>query len=156
MSNVLKIHYSLLQMNQVQNSSLSTTFGQLCKVSCTSTTITPTKQYWEIFVGAPIVIFCLCAKYVATCSMDGTIRFLSLRTGILALPIIKIPTAGVQCAFVSDIFSLLIFETSKTSSHLFRVQTVNWAVSSANAALCASGTLPNNGLICLRRAVTFL
>lgn len=74
--------------------------GQLCKISCTSTTNTPLKQHWEMFVGSPVVIFCLCAKYVITCSIDGTIRFLNIRNGILVLPTIKIPTAGVQCAFV--------------------------------------------------------
>lgn len=51
--------------------------------------------------------------------MDGTVRFLSLRTGILALPTIKIPTAGVQCAFVSGIivvFVVVDFDEKSTGS----------------------------------------
>lgn len=56
---------------------------------------------WEIFIGSPVVNVCLSSKYVLACSIDGTLRFLDIQTGILVLPIVKLPTAAVQCSFVS-------------------------------------------------------
>lgn len=57
---------------------------------------------WEIFIGSPVVNVCLSSKYVLACSIDGTLRFLDIQTGILVLPIVKLPTAAVQCSFVRD------------------------------------------------------
>lgn len=77
----------------------------MCKLFCCLAN-SPNKPIWEIFVGSPVVNFCLSPNYVLACSFDGTLRFLDIKTGILVLPIVKLPTAAVQCGFVSFFFGI--------------------------------------------------
>ncbi|XP_037920410.1 protein HIRA homolog [Hermetia illucens] len=81
----------------VHNGNVTTTLGPLSKVTCWA--LGANEKLWETLIGSPIVNFSLCAKYVLLCSQDGTIRFLHIRTGINALPILHLATAATQCAF---------------------------------------------------------
>lgn len=82
------------------NNNATTPFGQLCKVTCTSSS-GANNQLWETYVGSQVVSFCLCAKYVLICSIDGTIRFIDIKSGVLVLPIMKMFTPAIQSVFVS-------------------------------------------------------
>lgn len=55
---------------------------------------------WETYIGSPVVNFSLCAKYVLICSKDSTIRFLNVRTGTPALPILHMPSPVIISVFV--------------------------------------------------------
>lgn len=93
--------------NQVDilNGNVSTAYGALAKVTC----VTAKTKAWELFVGSPIVNFSLCAKYVLICCLDGTIQFVDIKTGIGALPKMKMLTPAVQCVFVSGWMLRLVF-----------------------------------------------
>lgn len=81
---------------EVLNGNVSTAFGQLAKVSC----VTAKTKSWELFAGSPIVNFCLCAKYVLVCCLDGTVQFVDIKTGLAVLPKLKMLSPAVQCVFV--------------------------------------------------------
>lgn len=88
----------------IMNDKLNTNFGKLCKVCCYSGGQRGggvDQLIWELFIGSPIVNFSCCTKFVLLCCFDGTIRFLSIKTGILILPVISLPTPAVLSAFVS-------------------------------------------------------
>lgn len=84
---------------QVVNAWLSSGFGPLSKLSAVNST---RATVWEIFIGSAVNKFCVSANYVLTCSVDGTLRFLDIKTGALLMPIIKLSCIAVQCSFVSN------------------------------------------------------
>jgi protein HIRA/HIR1 len=73
-------------------------------VNCTSVK-NARNQLWEIFIGSPVVNFCLCAKYALFCSSDGNIRFVDIKSGVLVLPVLKLFTPAIQSVFVSLIIA---------------------------------------------------
>lgn len=81
---------------EVLNGNVNTAYGQLAKISC----ITAKTKSWELLAGSPIVNFCLCAKYVLICCLDGTIQFVDIKTGLAVLPKLKMLSPVVQCVFV--------------------------------------------------------
>ncbi|XP_037935794.1 protein HIRA homolog [Teleopsis dalmanni] len=81
----------------VRNGHTQTATGFLCKV--TAYAVKLGKVLWEIFVGSPVMNLNFCSKYVMLCSLDGTMRLLSMPTGISVFPIITLSTAATQCAF---------------------------------------------------------
>lgn len=85
---------------KANNNSATTPFGPLCKITCLSARIR-NQQLWESYVGSQVVHFSLCAKYVLICSIDGNIRFLDIKNGVLVLPILKLITPAIQSVFVS-------------------------------------------------------
>lgn len=128
------------------NNNATTPFGQLCKVTCTSSS-GANNQLWETYVGSQVVSFCLCAKYVLICSIDGTIRFIDIKSGVLVLPIMKMFTPAIQSVFVSwankmfvGIEQTIIWIFSPTC----RVSIASWAVLWPNVAQYAFGISPNN------------
>lgn len=90
---------------QILNGCINTTYGQLAKVMCFPISNANNKniQLWQIFVGSPIVNFCVCRKYAIICCLNGTLQFLNIKNGILVMPIIKLPSAAIECACVSII-----------------------------------------------------
>lgn len=84
---------------KISNATTNTSFGSLSLISCHN--LHNKTDLWKVNVGSSIVNFCLSQKYVLACSLNGTLRFLDIRTGICVLPVIKLPTAAVQSAFVS-------------------------------------------------------
>lgn len=92
---------------KITNATTNTSFGSLSLIACNN--IQSKTELWKLNVGSSIVNFCLSQKYVLACSLNGTIRFLDLKTGICVFPVIKLPTAAVQSAFVrlsTSIFAL--------------------------------------------------
>ncbi|XP_055844471.1 protein HIRA homolog [Episyrphus balteatus] len=81
----------------VQNSALTTSMGPLSKVICWA--VNGNEKIWEIFIGSQVASSCLSSKYLIVCSVDGTLRILSLSTGNTVFPIINLASAAVQCAF---------------------------------------------------------
>lgn len=84
---------------KISNGATNTSFGSLSTITCND--IITKNELWKVNIGSSIVNFCLSQKYVLACSLNGTLRFLDIRTGICVLPVIKLPTAAVQSAFVS-------------------------------------------------------
>lgn len=82
---------------EILNGNVSTAYGPLTKVTC----VTTKAKSWELLIGSPIVNFCMCAKYVLVCCLDGTIQFIDIKTGVAVLPKLKMLSPAVQCVFVS-------------------------------------------------------
>lgn len=100
---------------QITNATTTTSFGSLSLIVCNN--ILKKEELWKVNVGSSIVNFCLCQKYVLACSLNGTLRFLDIQTGIGVLPVIKLPTAAVQSAFVR--LRINVFANMKLSLILF-------------------------------------
>lgn len=88
---------------QVLNDSASTPIGSLTKITC-NTIIVPgnPKRNWEIFIDSPIVCFSCCTKYVLTCSIDFSIRFLDAACGTLLLPVLCLSSPVTLCAISTN------------------------------------------------------
>ncbi|XP_030379008.1 protein HIRA homolog [Scaptodrosophila lebanonensis] len=82
----------------VQNGHLKTTYGLVAKVSA----FTLRERLWETYVGSPVVNVNLCSKYVMLCSLDGSMRLVSMETGCAVFPAISLTTTAVHCAFSPD------------------------------------------------------
>lgn len=54
---------------------------------------------WQNVTSSAVCTFNTCLKYVLVACLDGTVRFLDIRTGCLVLPIMTMATAVVQSAF---------------------------------------------------------
>lgn len=104
---------------EILNGNVSTAYGPLTKVTC----VTTKTKSWELLIGSPIVNFCLCAKYVLVCCLDGTIQFIDIKTGVAVLPKLKMLSPAVQCVFVS----LLMHDCFKFEFIyiLFQLQSIN-------------------------------
>lgn len=83
---------------KITNATTNTSFGSLSLIACNN--IHNKNELWKVNVGSSIVNFCLSQKYVLACSLNGTLRFLDIKTGVCVFPVIKLPTAAVQSAFV--------------------------------------------------------
>lgn len=83
---------------KISNATTNTSFGSLSLITCNN--LNNKNELWKVNVGSSIVNFCLSQKYVLACSLNGTLRFLDIKTGICVFPVIKLPTAAVQSAFV--------------------------------------------------------
>lgn len=86
---------------KISNSTTNTSFGSLSLIACHN--LHSRNELWKINVGSSIVNFSLSQKNVLACSLNGTLRFLDVQTGICVLPVIKLPTAAIQSAFVRSI-----------------------------------------------------
>lgn len=93
---------------QVANSAIKSPYGMLSRVFCISNA-TPGNTVWEIFLGSSVVNCSACSKHVIICCQDGTVRFINLRTGVLTLPILNMPTSVIQSAFVSCFILFVLF-----------------------------------------------
>lgn len=100
---------------KVSNATTNTSFGSLSQIICNN--IHNKEELWKVNIGSSIVNFSLCQKYVLVCSLNGTIRFLDIKTGICVLPVIKLPTAAVQSAFVNQ--SISPFGNKKLNKNSF-------------------------------------
>lgn len=83
---------------KINNTATNTSFGSLSQITCNN--LQTKNELWKINVGSSVVNFSLSQKYVLACSANGTLRFLDIKTGICILPVMKLPTAAVQSAFV--------------------------------------------------------
>lgn len=83
---------------KINNTATNTSFGSLSQIACNN--LQTKNELWKINVGSSVVNFSLSQKYVLACSANGTLRFLDIKTGICILPVMKLPTAAVQSAFV--------------------------------------------------------
>lgn len=110
---------------QVANGTCNTAYGPLCKVSCLNVT-KPDVKIWEIFIGSAAVNISCSFKNVIVCSIDGTIRFFDVLSGILVFPILNLPSPAILCCFVSFFF-LILFKSKKNcffNNFFFRVQII--------------------------------
>ncbi|KAH8284272.1 hypothetical protein KR044_008208, partial [Drosophila immigrans] len=82
----------------VQNGHLKTGYGMVAKVTAQLSR----EQLWEMYVGSPVINVNLCSKYVMLCSLDGSMRLLSMATGCPVFPAISLNSAAVHCAFSPD------------------------------------------------------
>jgi len=81
----------------VSNGHLKTNHGMLAKVTASDSK----EMLWEFYVGSPIVNLNLCGKYAMLCSLDGSMRLISMETGCPVFPAISLTSSAVHCAFVS-------------------------------------------------------
>lgn len=88
---------------QVANGSCNTAYGPLCKVSCLNIA-KPEIKIWEIFIGSAAVNISCSFKNVIVCSIDGTLRFFDVSSGILVFPILNLPSPAILCCFVTIFF----------------------------------------------------
>ncbi|XP_022218761.1 protein HIRA homolog [Drosophila obscura] len=82
----------------VQNGHLKTSHGMLAKVTASI----DSEFLWEFYVGSPVVNVNLCAKYCMLCSLDGSMRLISMETGCHVFPAIALSSSAVHCAFSPD------------------------------------------------------
>ncbi|SPP79644.1 protein HIRA homolog [Drosophila guanche] len=82
----------------VQNGHLKTSHGMLAKVTASI----DGEFLWEFYVGSPVVNVNLCAKYCMLCSLDGSMRLISMETGCHVFPAIALSSSAVHCAFSPD------------------------------------------------------
>lgn len=81
----------------VQNGYLKTTHGMLAKITASDST----EMLWEFLAGSPVVNLNLCEKYAMLCSLDGSMRLVSMETGCPVFPAISLISSAVHCTFVS-------------------------------------------------------
>lgn len=88
---------------QVLNDSASTPIGSLAKITC-NTVLAPgnAKRNWETHIDSSVVCFACCSKYVLTCSIDFSIRFLDATCGTLLLPVMCLSSPVVLCAISTN------------------------------------------------------
>ncbi|XP_016994371.2 protein HIRA homolog [Drosophila takahashii] len=82
----------------VSNGHLKTNLGMLAKVTASDSK----EMLWEFYVGSPIVNLNLCGKYAMLCSLDGSMRLISMETGCPVFPAISLTSSAVHCAFSPD------------------------------------------------------
>ncbi|XP_037724878.1 protein HIRA homolog [Drosophila subpulchrella] len=82
----------------VSNGHLKTNHGMLAKVTASDSK----EMLWEFYVGSPIVNLNLCGKYAMLCSLDGSMRLISMETGCPVFPAISLTSSAVHCAFSPD------------------------------------------------------
>lgn len=108
---------------KVSNATTNTSFGSLSLIACYN--VHTKNELWKINVGSSIVNFTLSQKHVIASSINGTLRFLDIQTGICVLPAIKLPTATVQAAFVRlNGFRLVVLGIFELTFH-FTFQSIN-------------------------------
>lgn len=105
---------------QVQNGFMSTSIGALNKIICFDVRA-PDKKFWEVLVGSPIVNFNSCPKYAIVCSIDGTVRVISIKTGAFVLPILNLSSPGILTAFVSNERGIIFIKQNLMKCSLHRV-----------------------------------
>ncbi|XP_017091496.2 protein HIRA homolog [Drosophila bipectinata] len=82
----------------VQNGYLKTTHGMLAKITASDST----EMLWEFLAGSPVVNLNLCEKYAMLCSLDGSMRLVSMETGCPVFPAISLISSAVHCTFSPD------------------------------------------------------
>ncbi|KAH8368366.1 hypothetical protein KR084_010417 [Drosophila pseudotakahashii] len=82
----------------VSNGHLKTNHGMLAKVTASDSK----EMLWEFYVGSPIVNLNLCGKYAMLCSLDGSMRLISMEMGCPVFPAISLTSSAVHCAFSPD------------------------------------------------------
>ncbi|EDW49387.1 GM17533 [Drosophila sechellia] len=82
----------------VSNGHLKTQHGMLAKVTASDSK----EMLWEFYVGSPLVNLNLCGKYAMLCSLDGSMRLISMDTGCPVFPAISLTSSAVHCAFSPD------------------------------------------------------
>lgn len=87
---------------KVVNDATKTPLGNISRIECINMNQqVADKKAWEIFVGATITSFSICAKYVLIGAMDGTVRLIHLKSGRLVVPILNQASPIVLSGFVS-------------------------------------------------------
>ncbi|XP_068152297.1 protein HIRA homolog [Drosophila tropicalis] len=94
------IKQTLQHRIHVSNGHLKTSQGMLAKVTAGS--IDPVGILWEFYVGSPVVNVNLCKKYCMLCSLDGSMRLLSIQTGCPVFPAISLSSSAIHCTFSPD------------------------------------------------------
>lgn len=77
---------------QVINDAHKTSFGSLSRVVCLNINQqqqTTDRKLWEVTAGSAISSFSVCSKYVLVGAMDGSVRFIHIKTGMLVLPVLN-------------------------------------------------------------------
>uniref|UniRef100_A0A182IV44 Protein HIRA n=1 Tax=Anopheles atroparvus TaxID=41427 RepID=A0A182IV44_ANOAO len=88
---------------QVQNNSVKTSYGTLCRVVGMSVNAQRMeRKIWETVVGSPVVCFAVGAKYAIICSQDHTIRVLDIKAGTPVFPVVSLTSSAIQSAFSSN------------------------------------------------------
>ncbi|KAH8304640.1 hypothetical protein KR018_005858, partial [Drosophila ironensis] len=117
----------------IQNGYLTTTgLGMLAKVTASDAK----EMLWESYVGSPIVNLNLCEKYVMLCSLDGTMRLLSMETGCAVFPAMSLLSCGVHCAFSPNNYYVAVL----TESGKLRVWNIDSRVLHMGASCSELGT----------------
>lgn len=88
---------------QVTNGAYKTGYGALCRISGHLVSLPRSdKHIWNSVIGSPVVSLALSKKYVVFCSLDGSIRYLDIRTGSPVLPVLSLTSPVVHCTFSSS------------------------------------------------------
>lgn len=86
----------------VINNFLKLTSNHMHKVVCFLQDGKPISKQdinWQVVTGSAICNFNSCQSYILICCLDGTVRFVDLKTGILVMPMVNLPNQVVQSAF---------------------------------------------------------
>lgn len=88
---------------QVMNDASKTQFGSISRVVCINMTQQQSadKKAWELVVGSTVTAFSLCSKYVLIGAMDGSVRLIHIRTGMLVVPVLNQASPVMLSSFVS-------------------------------------------------------
>lgn len=88
---------------QVMNDANKTQFGTISRVVCIHMTQQQAadKKAWELVVGSTVTAFSICSKYVLIGAMDGSVRLIHIKTGMLVVPVLNQASPIVLSAFVS-------------------------------------------------------
>lgn len=87
---------------QVMNDANKTQFGTISRVVCINMTLQQTvdKKAWELVVGSTVTAFSVCSKYVLIGALDGSVRLIHIKTGMLVVPVLNQASPIVLSAFV--------------------------------------------------------
>lgn len=86
----------------VTNASILTQIGHLTKLVCNTVTPVGNKKLWELYIESPVTTFSCCIRYILTCSMDGSVRFVDTQSGILLLPVLTQSSPIALCTISSN------------------------------------------------------
>jgi protein HIRA/HIR1 len=88
---------------QVMNDASKTHFGTISRVVCINMTQQQStdKKVWELVVGSTVTAFSICSKYVLIGAMDGSVRLIHIKTGMLVVPVLNQASPIMLSAFVS-------------------------------------------------------
>jgi protein HIRA/HIR1 len=89
---------------QVMNDASKTQFGSISRVVCINMRHQQAtdKKAWELVVGSTVTAFSICSKYVLIGAMDGSVRLIHIRTGMLVVPVLNQASPIMLSAFVSS------------------------------------------------------
>ncbi|KAG5683271.1 hypothetical protein PVAND_012561 [Polypedilum vanderplanki] len=77
---------------QVINDAHKTNFGSLSRVVCMNVNQQQQvgdRKLWEVTVGSAVSSFSVCSKYVLIGAMDGSVRLIHIKSGMLVVPVLN-------------------------------------------------------------------